>query len=85
MVREVKVFIHPKCGASRVLQSMLKKTSLRYEEVDVRGCGSDLNKYNIRATPTTVLVENGSIKKSYLGRDKDRILVSKIKEFLNDS
>lgn len=84
-MRTVRVYTHPFCGPSRLLINKLKKSKLECEIIDIRGGGLDLLHKEVKATPTTLLLDGENVTRTFVGRDTNNIIVDAIKEFLGGS
>jgi len=76
---QIYYFHSPHCGACKSITPIIAE---EYEPVNIIDISTDLElarKFNIRATPTVIFVENNIISNVHLGSDA----IPHIKEFIN--
>jgi len=74
---ELVYFHSPRCGPCRRMSPLIDGLAERYgnvTRVDISQDREAARKYHVRATPTTILVEDGVISKVLLGPQSEKTL-----------
>lgn len=75
---KIRVLYKLGCGPSKELLDALKREGVKISKLNIDSNPHYAAKRNIKATPTTLLIENKKLIKEYVGFSEE--LVNKLKE-----
>lgn len=81
-MKQIKVFTMSNCGVSRQVIKRLTVESVPFTKIDIEKNAKLAYAYDIMASPTIILEEDGEIKSTLIGYRKEDGLDKRIKEFI---